>query len=335
MPTTVRRPAPKAQAPAGGGSVNFGDDSFYLGGLGIPEGNYATRYFVDMFTPRKLDGTPTGKAAFLAVHVEIVAIEADGTPVAGAEPTIHPLGCGRKAHQSFLPSEDGKGFDPKAGATSTGLSQLCNWAIFRKSLVDAGMPPGTLVNNLATIDGAWLHIQNVPEPEERKALRSRTGEAALEDEVASGSGTVPVVSEILEGGAPWDGGGGWPLEEAPAPTKAAPKAPAKPGPRPVTPAARKAVAPPPEPEETESGTNDEEIRVAAMNGISEVLGLEKNANGCTKLTLRAGVLTAVTKAESEDMASAVLDTFFATDAALNSVLNPLGYAVAGGKIAPQ
>lgn len=322
MATPVRRaaarPAPAVQQ--SGGSVNFLDDSFYLGGLGLPEGDYALEFSTAMFQPTKQNGQPSGQA-FLAVMITC-------HPIGGGEPSEHPLGCGRNAHKSFVPSSDGKGFDPVAGGSSIGINDMTNWSIFRKSFRDCGAPPAS--NDLSIYDGVWVHTQNIPEPEERKAFRtSQTGEAALQAEDATqGPKVCVVVSEILKGGEPWNGGGGIPV---------AGEAVATPGPHRVAPAAkapvtRGRVAPPDPAPVEEAAVSDEDIASAAMSGATEHLSKAQNAKGCTKLALRTGTFSAVSKAQGEDMANAVLEMYFGSDEALNTILGELGYVSLNGQI---
>ena len=79
-------------------------------------------------------------------------------------------------------------------------------------------------------------------------------------------------------------------------------------------------------------TGDEDVLIAAINGISAVL--EKKPEGCAKLQLRTGTFNAVKAAVSEDMASAVIDTFFGSDKDLNMLLGQVGFVVAGPQVKP-
>lgn len=326
MAPVARRAPARAAAPASGGSVNFGDDSFYLGGLGLPEGDYAMEFHTQMFQPTKQNGSPVG-TPFLAVM-------ATAYPLAGGEPTEHPLGCGQKTHESFVPSADGKGFEPVAGGSGIGMNENCNWSLFRKSLVDCGLPPGTLTNDLGVLDGIHVHTRNIPEPEERKNFRGKkptTGEAALQQASAQAepdrNRVCLVVTEILEQGKPWEGTGGIPangngataaVAAKPAATRTAAAA------RPAARAAAPVAAPAAE-------VTDDDLSAAAINGISEVLA--KEPLGCFKTKLRVGTFSAVSAVQGEDMANAVLETYFGSDDALNSLLGQLGYVVSGAKIA--
>lgn len=341
MPPVRRAAGRQAPIQTSGGTVNFGDDSFYLGGLGLPEGNYATTYHTQMFQPVKQNGTPTG-AAFLAVMMTAYPIDKEGNAIPGAEPSEHPLGCGTKSHESFVPSADGKGFETVAGGSGIGMNENCNWSIYRKSLVNAGLPPGTLTNDLTIIDGTWVHTRNIPEPEERKSFRkpAATGEAALRaaqglapDAEAQRNRVCVTVVEILEGGKPWEGTGGIP-EEAPAGPAARPSAPARPAPRAAAPAVRGRVAAPPPPSNGE--VTDEDLKVAAINGVSAVL--MKAPNGIFKVGLSTGTFQAVAEAYKDnggdDMAAAVIETYFQDNNVLNTLIGELGYRVNGAKVEP-
>jgi hypothetical protein len=163
-------------------------------------------------------------------------------------------------------------------------------------------------------------MHNVPEPTEWASIGNKLGEAAEERK----AGTIAVVSEILEDGKPWEGTGGVP-EEASAPkTKVAGK-PAVAAPKTAVKAAPKAVEPEPE--------GNEGVEVAALSGISSVL--EKNPKGCQKLILRTGTFKAVNSSDGAEMAQAVIDTYFATDAALNGLLGQAGFKLVGTTVTPE
>jgi hypothetical protein len=311
----------KAAPPAVEG-VNFGDDSMYSGGLGLPEGDYALEFFTQMFQPTKRDGSATGDS-FLAVML-------NAYPLAGGDPIEHAINMGRNAKESFVPTPDGKGIAAIPGTAGT-FSDQSNWGIFRKSMIDCGLPKGVLTNSFTTIDGIHVHIQNIPEPEGRKEMRERnrgkTGEAAGDQKADDRVRFISVVTEIKEDGKPWEGTGGLPdgteAPASPAP-KVAPKAAAKPGPRAVAPVA------------TEPAAADEaDIEQAALAGITAVLSVPANANGIVKLKLRTGTFTAVKTAAGDDMAQAVQDTYMNDDKALKGLLGQLGYALNGQQVVPQ
>jgi hypothetical protein len=327
----ARRAAPAPAPVAVASGVNFGDLDFYAGGFTLPKGLYAMEHDVCMHAATKQDGTPLGKAR-LGVMLTAHPIQEDGSPVLAAEPLQQFLSMGSKADQSFAPDPaTGKSLVPIPGAPSTSAPKSTNWALYLKSLYDTGLPKGIFTNDITVLDGVWVRTDLVPEPEDRKNFaKSQTGENADQPEERRGSGQVPVVTEILEGGKPWEGGGGFLAETAPA---AAPKAPlARPAavaPKPAV--ARPAAAPVAAPA---AAADDEAVQIAASNGITEVLTVPANANGVSKLILRTSTFKAVTAAAGAEMAQAVLETYFASDDALNSVLGPLGYSVQGIAVKP-
>lgn len=349
MTPVTRRPAatvaPPPPAPAG---VNFGDLDFYTGGFTLPQGQYAVEWMVQMFS----GFSERGKT--LQPRLGVM-----GTfyPLDGGEAKQQFFSMGGGAEKSFAPDpETGKGLVPIPGAPASSANNLTNWALMLKSLYDTGLPKGIFTNDLTTIDGIWVQTENVPEPEERKSFgaRSATGEAALnpqaQQEVRQNQLTV-MVTEILEGGKPWEGGGGFPEpgvpigpaaeEAAPAPVapKAGPRGVARPAAvatpvaapaaRPAArPVARAAVvaAPPP----TEEPITEDDVTTAAVNGIAEVL--TKAPAGTSKLLLRTGTFSHVTKTLGAEMAQAVMDTVFENDGVLSSLLGSLGYGIVGTNV---
>lgn len=304
-----------------GGSVAFGEDGFYAGGgFDLPPGAYALEFNVQMYQPTKANGTPGG-AAFLCVML-------NAHPFGGGEVIQKPLSLGSKAHLSYTPSADGKGIDPIPGGPGGTLNDITNWNLFRKSLRDCGMPEGTFVGDLSPIDGVWVRTNNVEEPESRKNMPARTGEAA-ETAQPRKPGKVPVVIEILDGGAPWEGGGGFELPEVAA---AAPAVAAKVGPKAVARVAPKAAAPAPAVEEAGDAASDDDVLAAAQTAISDHLGKPANANGCPRLALRTAVFQYLTKNQGDEMAQAVINTYFTSDATVNAVLGDLGYTCKAGQV---
>lgn len=305
-PAPIRRAPTAAPPPVEG--INFGALNAYSGGFTLPEGDYALEFEACMETlTEKQSNRQPRLGVLITAH-----------PLDGGEAVPQFLSMGGKAHLSFAPNPDtGKGFVQIPGGAGASLNNKTNWFIFLKSLYDSGMPEGTLINDFTAIDGVWVHTQQIPEPEDRKGFGgAKTGE--MEEQRTPGM--IPVVTEIKEGGKPWEGTGG--IGVAPAPVKAGPKAVAKPG-------AKKA-APAPVVEAAE--VTDETILDAAVQGITAVL--EKSPAGCTRLLLRTQTFTAVQKAAGDDMAQAVIDTFFGSDAALNGPLAQLGYTVVGSSIKP-
>lgn len=328
----VRRPAPTAPPVEG---VSFGDLGMYAAGGGLPEGDYALEFTVQMYQAQDKTGASRGPARLG------VMITASSLTDPAAEPRMQFYSMGSQADKSFAPNpETGKGVVLVPGGPASTFNNSTNWAIFLKSLYDCGLPVGIFTNDLTALDGIWAHLTNIPEPEERKGFQSKTGEAAEERR----PGTIAVVSEIKEDGKPWEGTGGVPQAEAPTPAPAArvlprkalapkaapvaaktaaPAAPARPAPR----AGARPAAP-----TAPTEMSEEDVATAAANGIAAVLEKAENANGCTKLLLRTGTFKAVSAADGEDMANVVLETFFGSDANLNLVLEPMGYISAAGQI---
>lgn len=312
---TTRKPL--APRPVEG--VNFGDLGFYSGGFSLPEGDYALEFNAVMFAGTKQDGTPAGP--------ERLGVMVNAHPLRGGDMQQQFFSMGSKAHLSFAPNpETGKGLVPVPGGPASGANNKTNWFLFLKSMYDCGLPQGIFSNDLIVLDGIHVHTQQVPEPEDRKGFQAQTGEAAQEERR---SGMVPIVSAILDDGKPWEGTGGIPEADAPAPApvaklpvKLAPKAPVKPIAR-VAPVAAASVA---------EATDDEGVMTAAINGVTEVL--TASPNGISKLLLRTGTFKAVTAVNGGPVAQQVLDTYFQTDEALNSILNQLGYASVGGQVKP-
>lgn len=338
-PVRVAAPPPPVQS---GGSVNFlGDDTFYFGGLGLPEGDYVTYYHTQIFQPTKQNGQPSGTPAFLAVMLTPYPINKAGE--IGEPMEAIPLGCGRKAHLSFMPSADSKGFEPVPGGPSGGLAGSTNWNLFRSSLKECNGGPLPASNDLSVIDGVWVHIQNIPEPEERKNFgKGRKTEAQIlaeangevvEETQDRGPKMVPTVTEILEGGKPWEGGGGL-GQVAPAPVAVA--RPAVVGHPVVTVPARRSPVPPPPPPpvEEEAALSDEDLAIIAMQGATDYLtATAKAANWSgTSIQLRTGVFAAVAKAQGNDIANAVLEMYFGSEENVNVLINPLGFKQAGNKV---
>lgn len=318
------------------GGVNFGELEFYSGGFNLPEGDHCLYFDVRMHAGTKQDGTPAG-AERLGVMVHAYPIGPDGTLL--SEDAVEKfLSLGSKAHQTYCPdpaSADANGWCKELSLVPGGPGQQpnnqTNWGLFLKSLYDCAMPKGTFTNDLKAVDGVWVHTQNVPEPEERKGFGQNTGEVEQQQRRAS---TIPIVTAILEGGKPWEGGGGFKAAAAPVtpgpkkaavPAKTAPKAGPKPGPRAVAAPAPVAAAP-------AEDVDEDAVRTAALNGIAEVLGA--SPNGVLKLVLRTGTFTKIKEKEGEAMAKQVAETIFSNDEALSGILADCGYKIAGAQIQP-
>lgn len=304
----------KKTAPASG--VNFGSLEMYVAGGGLPEGNYI---WANMDV--RMHSGFGEKKGVPRLGVMITLLPLDNPVEEAAREQFYSFGSA--ADKSFAPNATGTGVAPIPGGPGTTFNNSTNWALLLKSLYDCGLPEGIFSNDISTLIGTHVHMTNIPEPEERKGFQNKaaTGEAAQEDRRA---GTVAVVSEILDGGAPWEGGGGIP-EAAPA------KPAAKVNGKVATPIRKTVAAPPPPPAPDNAG--DDDIQAAAISGIAAVL--EKNPNGCLKLVLRTSTFKAVQAQAGDDMANAVVETFFGDDATLNALLGTVGYSISGGSVKPS
>lgn len=299
-------------APAVGFDL-FNIDAYSTGG-GMPEGDYCIKdASVKMHTHTKQDGTPAGPER-LGVMITLCSL------VAGeGEDREQFYSMGSKAHESWEPTEDGKGVLPVAGGPGTAPNKNTNWAVFVQSLLDSGLPHGVLTD-LSGLDGTWVHMQNVPEPSDRKSFKAQTGEAAVEDKPR----TIAVVSEIKEDGKPWEGGGGVPEAVAPkaAAKSAKPAATAKAVTKAAAPA-KSASAPSPS-----NGAGD--YRDATVEAISAVLG--ENEDGMPQLQLRTAAFKHIKEATDDATAKAACNHYFNNPANLNEILGELGYQAAKGKV---
>lgn len=305
MPPVRRTTAP----PPAVAGVNFGSLDMYAGGAAVPEGDYALEFGIQMFAGFKQTNAPMRLGVMITCH-----------PLDGGEAKQTFLSMGTGMDKSFAPDADtGKSLVAVPGGPATTFNNSTNWALFLKSLYDCGLPQGIFSNDISVLDGIHVHTQNIPEPESRKSFgtKAATGEAALDKTEERRSGLTLVVSEIKEDGKPWEGSGGIPGS---VPAAVAPKAAVKP----ALAKPRAVVAP------VVAEVNEDDVRTAALNGISAVL--EKNPNGCVKLQLRTGSFKAISETAGAEMASAVIDTFFSSDDALNGVLGDIGYVVKGQQI---
>lgn len=303
----------KGKAPAAAG-FDFGNLDAYSSGGGMLEGDYAiASIMLCMFAGTKKDGSSAGP--------ERLGAKITFRPLTGGDDQENFYSLGSKAHESWQPREDGKGLVAVTGGPGTAPNASTNWAMFVKSLFDSGLPQGVLQDDLSVLEGTHVHIQNVPEPAERKGFKALTGEAGMEDKPR----TVAIVSEIKDDGKPWEGTGGVPEVEAAAPKTAAKpvvgKAPVK---APVKAAAKAAPAPEPE--------ADGDLESHAINGISAVL--TGHEQGMPTLQLRTGTFKAVKDAVDQPTANTVVNTFFKNNDTLNGILGTLGYVVKGAQIVP-
>lgn len=308
MAGPARRPGATTLAPS---FVPLLSRKTYIPGFGMPEGDYCLYFDVRMHEFLRKDGSRAGDPTLG------VMLTAYNLHDLAAEPVNQFLGMGRNAHKSFMPDPNGgEGGAKRLIAVPDGpggmtLNDQTNCAFFIKSLHDSGLPEGVFdETDLSVLDGIHVHIGLIPEPESRKAFRkSRTGENADVDE-GRGPQSIPVVTEILDGGKPWEGTGGLPEQKKAAPAKPTPfRAPTK-----ATPAT--APAPP----------ADDDLKEFALQAIAGVL--ETNPNGLKRLKLKTEAFKRLSAMDGVD-AQAVMNGYIASDEGLKAVLADLEYELSG------
>jgi hypothetical protein len=334
------------------GGINFGDISMYSGGAFIPEGNYCLYFYVMQYQPTdKTTGAPKGKSN-LGVMIHFYPLS-NPTEEAKLEKFYS---MGQKADESFAPNPDtGKGVVLIPGAKGQTFNDKTNWFLFLNSLMQSGLPPGVFTNDATTIDGVWVHIASMDEPAERSTYAKATSEVALDADRKPGK--IAVVTEILEGGAPWEGGGGLPAApvEVAAPAAVAPRAAtpvARPvaapaAARPATVAPRAAAAPPtprpvaPRPPAAAahapiapSAVANEDVRTHAINAVGDVLA--SNLNGISRVALRTSTFASAEKKVGQEIAGQIINEFFepAGQANLENLLGEMGYKIVGPMVKP-
>lgn len=350
MSPAAKRPGSPAapSAPVADSRVGFGGDDFYSGGGGIPEGNWILYFDTVIHQYTNQSGAPSGPP-FLAVRAAAYPLEAPDS-----EPTLGYYSMGTKAGLSFAPNADDEGKSLLAipGGPASGMSDQSNWNIFRRSMLDCGLPKGVFTNDLRAIDGVWVHIVHVPEPESRKDMPANTGDT---QEQVRTPRKISVVGEIFDEGKPWEGTGGMPeaAPAAPTPPAKVTRMPARPGAPAASPArvgppvaptakgpatrapgrapARPAAAAPPPPN-GEATSEDGGLLNAAQLAATSVI--ETMPNGIPKLVLKSGVFKEAGKVHGNEVATQILDTYWASDEALEGLLSTLGYTLNGPRVEP-
>lgn len=307
-------PIARKAAPAQEG-VNFLSLDMYKAGGGLPEGDYMLTFNIVMHSGfgQQTSNLPPR----LGVMIDCVSLDDPS-----AEPRKQFYSMGSNADKSFAPSPDGKGLIAVPGGPAQSLNDQTNWAMFNKSLYDAGLPENLATNNFEVIDGIHVHMANVSAPEARKSFKSTIGEAAGLPNDQNRPQTVAIVTEIKDDGKPWEGTGGVPVAGKKAAPKAAVKAVAG---KPVAAVAKAKAAP-----VAAAAAPDDDVEAVAQSAAGEVF--EKSPNGLKKAMFRMGVFKHIKATSGDDMAQAVQETFFATDEALDALLAPLGYQVNGHDI---
>lgn len=332
----VRRTAAPVAAAVEYELFDAGDLAAYSGGKTIPEGDYALELVVQMNQSTNAAGQAVGKPR--------VGVQMFAHPLAGGDPIEQFVSFGSKAHESWAPHPDtgkslvkipvsagGKGLPPPKGT---------NWQLLLESLYQAGLPAGYFKNDFTLLDGIWVHIKPMPEPENRKDMKKNaaTGEQGQEEDSGPrGSGMVPTVTAILDGGRVWiEGEGGFDFASAPAPVAAPPAWRGSPGSGPATPAPvaapRRAVAPTAAPvvAAAEVEGDSEELIDIVNNAIGDVLTLPEFIKTAPKrLKFRLKVHEMVKAKYDDKTASDVISTYFGSDDSLSAVLSPIGYKISG------
>lgn len=327
-PVPARRAAAPAAPVVEGVDFLSRASSLYTGSFTLPAGDWAIWF--DLMLQQPKEGS-TYSNPRLGVRLSCVALDRpDDTPVEQF------LSMGRKAHESFMPSEDGKSLVPVVGGQGN-LTNKSNWSLFRDSLYNAGLDEGIISNDFSVLDGIWVTTSQEAEPEERKTFGgAETGEV---QQANRGNGKIPVVIAIIEGGKPWEGGGGMPAAAPAAPAapkgRPAPARAAAPAPKaaPARTAPARAAAPAPAAVEAEAG-DSEDVTTVAVSALGEVLGEERYAAGIPKLILKTSVFKLIEKGSGKEMANAVTEAYFKTDALMVGLLEQIGYTLVGTTVKP-
>lgn len=284
----------------------------YSGRFVLPEGQYALFFETTLQQPK--EGSAFTKER---LGVKVLAYPLDKP---GAEPMEQFYSMGSKAHLSFLPSDDAKGLQPVVGGPGT-ITNKSNWFVFFRELYNAGLPEDLATNDLSILDGIWVQTGQIPEPEERSSFQSDTAE--VQTQTNRTPGKIAVVTEILDGGKPWEGGGGMPEAKG---KKAAPATKAK-----VAPKA--AVVEDEEEAEETTEEGDDAVRDAAINAVAEILG--ESPKGVPKLILKTKAARVIQEKNDKATSEAAIKKFFANDAALADFLGQLDYVISGTQVKPK
>lgn len=347
---------PPPPPPVAADMVNIGDLSSYSGGLGIMPGDWVLYFTAMMYTYQNAQGVATGSPT-LGIYIEAYNLHNPAE-----EPKNQFVSMGRNAHLSLQPHpQTGKSFVRVPGGAGTPLNNLTNWFTFYKSLVDcAPEVEQFFTGDLTILDGMWVHTDLADPPEGRKNMGPRSGDFSDAQQQRSDR-KIPVIVEVYPQGKPWEGTGGVPTAAValnapngavapparaalplPPPPAAAPARPTLP-PRPAAaaaplaqparpgarPPARPAAAPlPPPPAPT--AFSDEDVGMAAVNAVSDVLGA--NPAGMAKTALRVAAFQAVSAAYGPEMSQAVQEMYFPTDETLSVLINSLGFSIQGPNV---
>jgi hypothetical protein len=298
------------------GGVNFLDLGFYSGGFLLPPGRYAMEHNIVLHQGRDKDGNPKGDprlGVMLSAH-----------PLAGGDAIEQFLSMGTKAHLSYMPNETGKGLSPVPGGPGN-VSNKSNFYIYLESLMNCGAKDAPITpNDIASLDGIWVVTDNIPEPEDRKGFASGTSEV---EQPQSGPRKTVIVSEIIDGGKPWEGGGGVP-DGAQTPVHTKPAVAKFPPAKKTTSIAAAATQ--------AAGADDEATFEAATNAIAAVLTRPTNAKGMLKIMLKTQAFKAIKDANDDATAQKAMEMFFGNDdTSLRQLLEGITFTIDGQKVVPQ
>jgi hypothetical protein len=296
--------------------ANFLNLSFYVAGGGLPNDSYCLFFDVRLHAYVDAQGVQKGEKK---LGVMVTAYPLSSPTEEHKKEQFYAMGT--NAHKSWAPHpQTGKSVVPIPGGPGQGLSNMSNWSYLFKSMIDCGLPAEYVDGkDLTALDGIHIHTMQIDEPEERKNIQSvNTGEAA---EGPRRSGKIAVCSEILASGMPWNNTGGIP--KSPIVNGSAAAVGAQQLQQSTNPTS---VAPAP------ASAPDIDLAGIAADGITAVLTVPTNANGCPKILLRTQTFAAVKKLHGDQVANDVINNFFTSDDALNSVLGTLGYTASGAQV---
>lgn len=299
--------------------VPFLDMSTYSEGGGsfdIPEGDYAVQFRVT--NEKFADGSmPVG--AMLTCY-----------PLRGGDPIAKFIKFGTGMENSWMPSEDGMSVienpDLPEDQTRKAFSKKSNWGIFLKSLYDAAPDVPSLSDSFEPIDGLWVTIQNVPEPAERASFGQSTAEEA--EKKKKFPNKIPVITAIVDGGKPWEGGGGFDFaaEKPKAPVKTVKAQMAAV----VAKAKLKVVEPEPDEEAEPEADENEEADASTVASSAVAAFLAKNKAGASSAMLQTQVFSTVKKEHGPEMAQAVMAALKGDE--YEAILGMQGYKLVGTQI---
>lgn len=293
--------------------VDFGDphSELYMQDFTLPEGDYLWADLNVVMHAGFGEARPgqQQRNARLGVMLDVNPLDANGEPKEETKQVFYSMGT--SASESFMPNSTGKGIVAIPGASGR-LPGSTNWIMLITSLRNAMMPAGAFTNDVSVLQGIKVHMQPVPEPEQRKNFASKTAE--VEDAGGNRTRNVAVVTEVHE--APWmEEGAATPAKSVtgkPGPVKVPAKA--------ATPAA------------TESVELDDDMKQIAIGALATVL--EKNQKGIAKAGLKVSAGKEVVKLGGDD-ALQVIAAAWSDDSVLSTLVGEIGFTISGPMVKPS